>query len=110
NDKESQMITVRDKNQLLKELMEVLEDSIEDYIRPILERVCGEVAGRVFDEKIANLQNVQILGEGQGQGYPPAPPLPETIQGTRRHAVPRGKVAGTVDAHLLDLLEDERRE
>ena len=40
------MITVQDKNQLIKELMEGLEDSIEDYVRGIIERVSAEVAGQ----------------------------------------------------------------
>jgi hypothetical protein len=87
-----------------------LEDAIEDYVRHIVERVSAEVAGRVFDEKIANLQNVPTSEKSQSQGYPPAPPLPETVTGTRRYAVPRAKIAGTVDAELLDLFEKERKE
>jgi hypothetical protein len=110
NNKGSRMITVQDKDQLLKELMEGLEDLIEDHVRAVIERVSAQVAGRVFDEKIANLQNVPILGRSQSEGYPPAPPLPETVKGTRRHAVQRGKIAGTIDVELLELFERERKE
>jgi len=110
NNKESLMIGVQHKDQLLKELMEGLEDSIEDYIRGIIERVSAEVAGKVFEEKIATLQTVQAIGRSESPGYPPAPPLPETLKGTRRHTIQRVKIAGTVDAALLDLFENERKE
>jgi len=36
--------------------------------------------------------------------------MPDTVEGTRRHTVPRGKLAGTVDAALLELFESERKE
>jgi hypothetical protein len=110
DNKGSRMITVQDKDQLLKELMEGLEDLIEDHVRGIIERVSTEVARRVFDEKITKVKNVPILDRSQDRGYPPAPALPETVKGTRRHAVQRGKVAGTVDAELLELFERERKE
>ena len=36
--------------------------------------------------------------------------MPDTVEGTRRHTVPRGKLAGTVDSALLELFESERKE
>lgn len=108
--KESGMINVEDRKQLLKELMEEMEDYVEERVQMVIERVSAQVAERVFEEKIAKLQNAKIIPSSEGHGYPPAPPLPETVQGTRRHAVPRGKIAGTVDAGLLELFENERKE
>jgi hypothetical protein len=110
NSKESRMINLEDKNKLVQELMDGLEDAVEDHVRAIIERVSTEVAGRVFDEKFANIQNVPTTSFSDSQGYPPAPRLPETVTGTRRHAVPRGKIAGTIDAELLELFEKERKE
>lgn len=110
NDEESQMITVQNKDQLLKELMEGLEELIEDHVRGLIERVSSETATRVFDEKIAKLQNVPTITSSESQQYPPAPALPETVEGTRRHAVQRKKIAGTVDAALLNLFEHERKQ
>jgi hypothetical protein len=108
--KESRMIAVQDKDRLLQELMEGLEDLIEDHVRGIIERVSAQVAHRVFDEKFSNLQTVPANGRSEGPGCPPSPPLPETVKGTRRHAIQRVKIAGTVDSNLLDLFEKERKE
>lgn len=108
NDRESGMISIQDRKQLLKELMEGLEDPIENYVQRIIERVSAEVAVKIFDEKFTKLQNDQTIGHSD-EGFPPAPPLPETVKGSRRHAVTRKKLAGTVDPALLELFEKERR-
>ncbi len=90
-----------------QELVVYIEDYIEEYVRPIIERVSRETAERVFEEKLSNLQKIPVATSA---GYPPAPPLPETVAGTRRHTVQRGKLAGTVDSALQDLFETERQE
>jgi hypothetical protein len=108
--KESEMISAEVKEQLRQELIEAMEDYVEERVQMVIERVSAQVAERVFDEKIAKLQNVPTIASSEGDGYPPAPPMPETVQGSRRHAFPRGKIAGTVDAALLELFEKERKE
>ena len=96
--------------QLRDDLVNYVESYIEDYVKGIIERISTEVSERVFQEKFANLQKVPITTSVEPHGYAPAPPLPETVAGTRRHTVQRGKLAGTVDAELLELFESERRE
>jgi hypothetical protein len=98
------------KEELPDELANYIENYIEEYMRPVIERVSTEVAERVFQEKFSHLQKVPITTSAEPHGYAPAPPLPETVAGTRRHTVQRGKLAGTVDAELLELFESERRE
>lgn len=110
NSKESGMISAEVKEQLRQELLEAMEDYVEERVRLVIERVSTQVAERVFKEKMTNFRNVPILDRSQGQGYPPAPPLPQTVAGSRRHAVQRGKIAGTLDAELLELFERERKE
>jgi len=98
------------KEQLHEELMLGMEDYVEEYVKGVIERVSTEIAERVFQEKVSYLPNVQTVGSVEPQGHPTAPPLPETVTGTRRHTVQRGKLAGTVDSALLELFESERRE
>ncbi len=97
----------RGKEQSPNDLLNYIENYIEDYVRPIIERVSREAAEKVFEEKFSNLPTVPMKTTG---GYPPTPAMPDTVEGTRRHTVPRGKVAGTVDAALLELFESERKE
>jgi hypothetical protein len=97
--------TTREK--LPQELVAYIEDYIEEYVRPIIERVSVEAAKKVFEEKFSNFQKVSVTTSA---GFLPTPPMPDTVEGTRRHTVPRGKLAGTVDAALLELFESERRE
>jgi hypothetical protein len=95
------------KSQLPQELMDYVENYIEEYVRPIIERVSTETAEKVLEEKFSLLQKGPLT---TSEGYLPAPPMPETVEGTRRHTVPRGKLAGTVDSSLLELFESERKE
>ncbi len=95
------------KRPLHQELMDYVENYIEEYVRPIITRVSMESAERVFEEKFSNLQKTPL---STSAAYSPAPPMPDTVEGTRRHTVPRGKLAGTVDAALLELFESERKE
>jgi hypothetical protein len=95
------------KNQLPQELLNYIEDYIEEYVRPVVERVSVEAAEKVFERKFSNLQKIPATTSA---GYPPAPPMPDTVEGTRRHTIQRGKLAGTVDAALVELFESERRE
>ena len=97
----------RGKGQLPPELLTFIEDYIEKDMRPVIERVSREAAEKVFEEKFSQLQKVPMK---TSEGYLPAPPIPNTVEGTRRHTVQRGKLAGTVDASLLQLFENERRE
>jgi hypothetical protein len=97
----------KSKKQLPQELMAYIEDYIEKDMRPVIERVSAEAAEKVFAKKFSNLQKTAALTR---EGYPPAPPMPDTVEGTRRHTVPRGKLAGTVDSALLELFESERKE
>jgi hypothetical protein len=100
-------MTRQEKEQLRQELVGFIENYIEKDMRPVIERVSIEAAQKVFAEKFSNLQKVSTT---TSEGYPPAPPMPETVAGTRRHTVARGKLAGTVDSSLLELFESERRE
>ncbi len=93
-------------DELPQELLNYIENYIEEYMRPVIERVSFETTQKVFTEKFSRIQNIPVL---TGEGYLPAPPMPDTVQGTRRHVVPRGKLAGTVDAALLELFESERK-
>ncbi|MGB6067934.1 MAG: hypothetical protein WBG50_24265 [Desulfomonilaceae bacterium] len=95
------------KEQLPQGLLTFIEDYIEEYMRPVIERVSTEAAEKVFEEKFSNLQKGPLATTG---GYLPAPAMPDTVEGSRRHTVPRGKLAGTVDAALLELFESERKE
>ncbi len=95
------------KEQLPTELLAYVEDYIEEYVRPIIESVSTEAAEKTFEEKFSQLQKVPTTTR---DGYLPAPAMPDTVEGTRRHTVPRGKLAGTVDAALLELFESERKE
>jgi hypothetical protein len=96
------------KEHLPDDLLSDVENYIEEYVRPIIERVSAEMAERVFQEKFSHLPNVPTVLPSDAPSLPPAPPMPETIQGTRRHTMARGKLAGTVDAALLELFESER--
>ncbi|MGO9566714.1 MAG: hypothetical protein ACLP5H_04135 [Desulfomonilaceae bacterium] len=107
NDQGAEIMSQKAKEKLPQELVSYIEDYIEEYVRPILERVSTESAEKVFEEKFSRIQKVPMK---TGEGYLPAPPMPETVEGTRRHTVPRGKLAGTVDAALLELFESERRQ
>lgn len=98
------------KEQLRDDLVNYIESYVEEYVKGIIERISTEVSERVFQEKFSHLQKVPITVPAEAHGYPSAPPLPETVAGTRRHTVQRGKLAGTVDAELLELFESERRE
>ncbi|MGO9570411.1 MAG: hypothetical protein ACLP5H_23000 [Desulfomonilaceae bacterium] len=100
-------MTRQDKEQLRQELVGFIENYIEKDMRPVIERVSVEAAEKVFAEKFSQLQKVPMT---TGEGVLPAPPMPDTVEGTRRHTVPRGKLAGTVDSSLLQLFENERRE
>lgn len=100
-------MTRQDKEQLRRELVGFIENYIEKDMRPVIERVSTEAAERVFEEKFSNLQKSSVP---TSEGHLPAPPMPDTVKGTRRHTVARGKLAGTVDASLLQLFENERRE
>lgn len=93
--------------QLPPELLTFIEDYIEEYLRPVIERVSVEAAEKVFAEKFSQLQKVPMK---TSEGYLPAPAMPDTVEGSRRHTVPRGKLAGTVDSSLLEFFESERRE
>jgi len=95
------------KRQIPQELMDYVENYIEEYVRPIIARVSTEAAERVFEERFSQIQKGPLA---PSEGYLPAPPMPETVEGTRRHTVPRGKLAGTVDSSLLELFESERKE
>ncbi len=106
-DQGEKIMSKKAKEQLPKEFSAYVENYIEEYVRPIIERVSREAAEKVFEEKFSNLPTVPMKTTG---GYLPAPPMPDTVEGTRRHTVPRGKLAGTVDAALLELFESERRE
>ena len=107
NDRETSVMTRQDKEQLRRELVGFIENYIEKDMRPVIERVSTEAAERVFEEKFSNLQKSPVP---TSEGHLPAPPMPETVEGTRRHTVPRGKLAGTVDSALLELFENERRQ
>ncbi len=106
-DQGEKIMSKKAREKLPQELVSYIEDYIEEYVRPILERVSTESAEKVFEEKFSRIQKVPMK---TGEGYLPAPPMPETVEGTRRHTVPRGKLAGTVDAALLELFESERRQ
>ncbi|MGO9572571.1 MAG: hypothetical protein ACLP5H_34070 [Desulfomonilaceae bacterium] len=95
------------KKHLPQELLEHIENYIEEYMRPVIERVSMEAAEKVFEEKFVTLLKAPVT---TSDSYLPAPPMPDTVEGTRRHTVPRGKLAGTVDAALLKLFESERKE
>jgi hypothetical protein len=103
----AEIMSQKAKKQLPQELLAYVEDYIEEYVRPIIERVSRETAQEVFEEKFSSLQHVPVT---TSEGYLPAPPMPNTVEGTRRHTVPRGKLAGTVDSALLELFESERRD
>jgi hypothetical protein len=92
------------------DLSSYIENYIEEYMRPVIERVSMEAAEKVFDEKFYNLQKVPKAASVEGHGLLPAPPMPQTVAGSRRHTTQRGKLAGTVDGNLLDLFESERKE
>lgn len=96
-----------EEKQLPQGLVEYIENYIEEYMRPVIERVSVEAAQKVFTEKFFLLQDIPAATR---PGYPPTPPMPDTVAGTRRHTVQRGKLAGTVDAALLELFESERKE
>ncbi len=98
------------KEGLHKALPERIKHDLEGYVSEVVERVVPEVVQRVIEEKISNLVNDSTARATQSLEYPPAPALPETISGTRKHMVPRGKLSGTVDSTLLQLFEGERRE
>ena len=100
-------MSLKAKKQLPQELLAYVEDYIEEYVRPIITRVSTEAAERVFEEKFSLPQKGP---SATSEGYLPAPPMPETVEGSRRHVVPRGKLAGTVDSSLLVLFENERKE
>jgi hypothetical protein len=102
-----EIMSPRSKVQLPLEFLNYVEDYIEEYVRPIIERVSRETAEKVFEEELSNLLKVPTK---TSEGYLPAPPMPDTVAGTRRHIVQRGKLAGTVDAELLELFENERKE
>ncbi len=102
-------MTPKAKEQLRQELMEGLKSYIEECLKGVVEGICVEVSERVFQEKFLNFQNLTREVSPELYGYPPSPPLPETVEGTRRHTVARGKLAGTVDAALLELFENERK-
>lgn len=97
----------QDKEQIPQELLEYIENYIEEYMRPVIERVSAEAARKVFAEKFSHLQDMPEMTSTE---YPPVPPMPDTVEGSRRHTVPRGKLAGTVDAALLELFERERKQ
>ncbi|MFH0823695.1 MAG: hypothetical protein V2B18_13180 [Pseudomonadota bacterium] len=103
-------VTAQANEGIHQEAPEVVKEYLDEYVREVIERVVTEVAERVIQEKISNFPNVPIATAGQSTGYPPAPPLPETVAGTRRHIVTRRKLSGTVDAALWELSESERKE
>ena len=109
NENQGAKITMsqKSKEQLPQELIAYIEDYVEEYVRPIIERISKEVAEKVIEEKLSYLPKVPST---TSEGYLPAPPMPDTVPGTRRHTVQRGKLAGTVDAALLELFEKERKE
>jgi hypothetical protein len=92
------------------DLSSYIENYIEEYMRPVIERVSRETAEKVFAGKSSQIQKVPSALSAEGRVFPPAPPMPDTVAGTRRHTVARGKLAGTVDSSLLELFESERRE
>ncbi len=96
-----------------EQLIEKIKDEIEDYfeeMRPLFERMVTEVSEKVFNEKFSQFQNAKIKLSPEVKPSPSNPPLPETIPGSRKHIVQRGKLSGTVDPALLKLFEDERKE
>ena len=103
------MITVAERKQLLQEFMDETEDYIEDRVKGLVERVSSETASGVFEERFAEIQDLLRSRDSETPGYPSDPPLPENIQGSRRHAVPRSKLSGTIDPALLKLFENERK-
>jgi hypothetical protein len=103
----AEIMSPKTKEPLPQELLASIEDYIEKDMRPVIERVCAEAAERVFEEKFLNLPKVATT---TSERYLPAPPMPDTVAGTRRHTVQRGKLAGTVDSSLLKLFETERKE
>jgi hypothetical protein len=100
-------MTRQDKKQLKEELVAFIEDYIEKDMRPVIERVSAEAAEKILEAKLSYFQKVSTATK---ERYLPTPPMPKTVKGTRKHAVPRGKLAGTVDSVLLELFERERRE
>ena len=100
----------KSKKQLPQELMAYIEDYIEKDMRPVIERVSAEAAQRVFESKFSNFQKNLTDASVEIQRLPPAPSLPQTVAGSRRHAIQRGKLAGAVDANLLYLFESERND
>jgi len=107
--KQGEIITPQVKEQLRQELMEGVRAYIEECLKGVVEGICIEVSERVFQERFSNFQNLTREVSPELYEYPPSPPLPETVEGTRRHTVARGKLAGTVDAALLELFESERK-
>jgi len=103
----AEIMSLKAKKQLPQELLAYVEDYIEEHMRPVIERVSTEAAERVFEERFSQIQKGPLA---PSEGYLPAPPMPETVEGTRRHTIPRGKLAGTVDSSLLELFESERKE
>ena len=96
-----------------EQLTEKIEEQIEEYfeeMRPLFERIATEVSEKVFEEKFSQFYGPQIDLSTGVKPPPSNPPLPETIPGSRKHMVQRGKLSGTVDATLLKLFEDERRQ
>jgi hypothetical protein len=96
--------------QLTEKIQDQIEDYFEEYMRPLFERIATDVSEKVFKERFSQFQGAQVDLSTDVKTCPSNPPLPETIPGTRKHVVPREKLSGTVDAALLKLFEDERRE
>jgi hypothetical protein len=105
-DQGAEIMSKKPKERLPQYLLAYVEDYIEEYVRPIIERVSVEAAQKVFEEKFSNRSKFSMR---TSEGYLPAPPMPDTVAGTRRHTVQRGKLAGTVDSSLLELFESERK-
>ena len=51
------------KEQLPQELLTFIENYIEEYMRPVIERVSAEAAEKVFEEKFSQLQKVPTDNE-----------------------------------------------
>ena len=96
-----------------QQLRETIQEEIEEYfqeMRPLFERIAAEVSLKVFNKKFSRFRKCQIDLSSEVKTLSSNPPLPETIPGTRKHMVQRGKLSGTVDASLLKLFEEERNE
>ena len=99
-------MTPETKEKILEELIPDIEDYVEEYVKPIISRISREI----FKENFLRLKNYLEDVSVQVKKLHGLPPLPINVEKTRRHLVQREKLSGTVDAELLKLFENQRKQ